>query len=72
VSRVTITNRDTSFSGFELATLGGRDLREAVCQKLTSNGWILRSLELKRSSLEERFVEAVTGNGADLARVEVS
>ncbi len=72
VSRVTITNRDTSFSGFELATLGGRDLREAVCQKLTSNGWILRSLELKRSSLEERFVEAVTGNGADPGKVEAT
>ena len=57
---MTITSRDAGISGFELDTQGGRDVREAVCQKLTSNGWTLRSLELKRSSLEERFVEAVT------------
>jgi ABC-2 type transport system ATP-binding protein len=67
---VTITSRDAGFSQFEVATLVGRDLREAVCQKLTSGGWILRNLELKRSSLEERFVEAVIGNGADLSKVE--
>jgi ABC-2 type transport system ATP-binding protein len=70
VSRVSIISRDAGFSGFELATLNDRDVREAVCQKLTSSGWILRNLELKRSSLEERFVEAVIGNGADLSKVE--
>ena len=53
VNRVTITSRDAGISGFELGTQGGRDVREAVCQKLTANGWTLRSLELKRSSLEE-------------------
>ncbi len=36
-----------------------RDLREAVCHKLTSNGWPLRQLDLRRSSLEERFIQAV-------------
>ena len=70
VNRVTITSRDAGISGFELGTQGGRDVREAVCQKLTSNGWTLRSLELKRSSLEERFVEAVTGDGADPSKVK--
>ena len=39
VNRVTITSRDAGISGFELGTQGGRDVREAVCQKLTSNGW---------------------------------
>jgi ABC-2 type transport system ATP-binding protein len=47
-------------------------VREAVCQKLTSNGWTLRSLELKRSSLEERFVEAVTSDGADPSKVKAT
>ena len=72
VNRVTITSRDAGISGFELGTQGGRDVREAVCQKLTSNGWTLRSLELKRSSLEERFVEAVTGDGADPSKVKAT
>ena len=72
VNRVTITSRDADISGFELGTQGGRDVREAVCQKLTSNGWTLRSLELKRSSLEERFVEAVTGDGADPSKVKAT
>ncbi|MGO9811899.1 MAG: ABC transporter ATP-binding protein, partial [Isosphaeraceae bacterium] len=72
VNRVTITSRDNGISGFELSTQGGRDLREAVCQKLTSNGWTLRSLEMKRSSLEERFVDAVTGGTADPPKVKAS
>jgi ABC-2 type transport system ATP-binding protein len=70
VRRVRITSRDAGISGFELQTHGGADVREAVCQKLTTNGWILRSLELRRSSLEERFVEAVTGDGAAPSEVE--
>ncbi len=52
----------TSFDGlvaFEVQTRHSADLREAICQRLTSAGWPLRSLELRRSSLEERFVEAV-------------
>ena len=48
----------------------GRDVREMVCQKLTSNGWTLRSLEQKRGSLEERFIEAVTGDGVNSSKVE--
>jgi ABC-2 type transport system ATP-binding protein len=70
VRRVRITSRDAGISGFELQTHGGADVREAVCQKLTTNGWILRSLELRRSSLEERFVEAVTGDGVAPSEVE--
>ncbi len=64
VNRVTVTARDAGVSGFELTTHGARDVREAVSQKLAAGGWSLRRLELKRSSLEERFVEAVTGEGA--------
>jgi ABC-2 type transport system ATP-binding protein len=70
VRGVRITSRDAGISGFELQTHGGDDVREAVCQKLTTNGWILRSLELRRSSLEERFVEAVTGDGVAPSEVE--
>ena len=35
-------------------------LREAISQKVVSNGWPLRRLDLRRSTLEERFAQAVT------------
>jgi len=70
VHRVSITGRDAGIAGFEIHTHAGADLREAVCQRLTANGWTLRSLELRRSSLEERFVEAVTKDKSAQAEVE--
>jgi ABC-2 type transport system ATP-binding protein len=70
VRRVSITSRDGGIAGFEVHTQGGADLREAVCQKLTSGGFALRSLELRRNSLEERFVEAVTRDSAVKSEVE--
>lgn len=60
VRRVAITGRDEGIAAFEIQTQGGADLRETLCQKLHSNGWPLRTLDLRRNSLEERFVEAVT------------
>ncbi len=35
------------------------DLREALARRVIGNGWGLRQLDLRRSSLEERFVRAV-------------
>ena len=48
----------------------GRDLREAISQKLVSNGWPLRQLDLRRSSLEERFTQAVTQDTLADAQLE--
>ncbi len=70
VRKVSITSKNAGLAGFEIHTRDGADLREAVCQRLTSNGWTLRSLELRRSSLEERFVEAVAGDTPAQAEVE--
>jgi ABC-2 type transport system ATP-binding protein len=59
VERVRLEHEDGDHAGFQVHTRGDRDLREAVCLKLTSNGWPLRQLDLRRSSLEERFIQAV-------------
>jgi len=72
VRRVNVTSRDGGLAGFEIHTRDGADLRETVCQKLTACGWPLRSLELRRSSLEERFIEAVTGDSSAPAEVEAN
>ena len=32
-----------------------------MSQKLVTNGWPLRQLDLRRSSLEERFTQVVSG-----------
>jgi ABC-2 type transport system ATP-binding protein len=60
VRTVKITSKHDGIAGFEVQTHGGADLREAVCQRLTAHGWTLRALDLRKGSLEERFVAAVT------------
>ncbi len=62
VERVRLDHESGDHVGFQVHARGDRDLREAVCLKLTSNGWPLRQLDLRRSSLEERFIQAVAQN----------
>jgi ABC-2 type transport system ATP-binding protein len=62
VEKVQTTTSADGLAGFEVRTRRCADLREAICQRLTSAGWTLRGLELRRSSLEERFVAAVAGD----------
>jgi hypothetical protein len=47
-------------------------VREAICQRLTANGWSLRSLELRKGSLEERFVAAVTKESPPTSEYEAA
>jgi len=69
VRKVTIGAADAGVASLTVETRDGLDPREAICRKLTSNGWILRGLESRRSSLEERFIEAVTaGEAAGIER----
>jgi ABC-2 type transport system ATP-binding protein len=46
-------------SGFEIRTHHNRDLREAISQRITKNGWIIRQLELRRRKLEDHFIDVV-------------
>ncbi|MGC8638333.1 MAG: ABC transporter ATP-binding protein [Isosphaeraceae bacterium] len=61
VRRVAITGRNEGIASFEIQTREDVDPRETLCQKLVSEGWPPRTIELRRNSLEERFVEAVAG-----------
>ncbi len=60
VERVTITSSAGECGSFEIQTRRAEDLRETISVKLVSNGWPVRQLDLRRSSLEERFTQAVT------------
>ena len=72
VDRVVTDHQDGSYAEFRVQTRDGRDLREAVGQKLASGGWALRRLDLWRSSLEERFIQAVNREAIADARQEAS
>ncbi|MFO0958461.1 MAG: ATP-binding cassette domain-containing protein [Isosphaeraceae bacterium] len=62
VEKVTPLHREGDWSRFDLSPRGGADPREAIAAKLAREGHGLRLLDPRRSSLEERFHEAV---GAD-------
>ncbi len=60
VTRVTATSSEGDFSSFDVQTAEGADLRVELSQRLTQNGWPLRLLDLRHSTLEDRFIQAVT------------
>jgi ABC-2 type transport system ATP-binding protein len=70
VERVIVTRRDTEHGWFVVHARDARDLREAISMKLVSNGWPIRQLDLERSSLEERFAQAVTQDTVADAQLE--
>jgi ABC-2 type transport system ATP-binding protein len=60
VEQVTPTGTEDGVAGFEVRTRDGADLREPLGQRVASNGWPLRRLDLRRVTLEDRFIQAVT------------
>ena len=60
VARVTLNGREDGCAAFEIVARNGADLREALAQRITQNGWPLRRLDRKHMTLEERFIQAVT------------
>jgi ABC-2 type transport system ATP-binding protein len=66
VARVAALPMEGDSARFEVEARDGVDLRETLAERVIKQGWGLRRLELRRSSLEERFVRAV--NEAGLAR----
>jgi ABC-2 type transport system ATP-binding protein len=44
----------------EVMTRQHKDLREAIAQRLTRNGWTIRQLEQRARSLEQHFMEIVS------------
>jgi ABC-2 type transport system ATP-binding protein len=70
VERVVLSRREGDHCWYEIHTRGSEDLREAISLKLVSNGWPLRQLDLRRSSLEERFTQAVAQDSLADAQLE--
>jgi ABC-2 type transport system ATP-binding protein len=60
IDRVVIVRRDSEYACLEIQTRDGQDLRETISHRLVTNGWPLRQLDLRRSTLEERFTQVVT------------
>jgi ABC-2 type transport system ATP-binding protein len=59
VARVILKNAEGEAALFEVYPRADADPREAIAQRVVHNGWGLRRLEWRRSTLEDRFVEAV-------------
>jgi ABC-2 type transport system ATP-binding protein len=53
-------DKDGESSTFEIQTADGGDLREALAARVVQNGWALRKLDLRRTTLEDRFIQAVS------------
>jgi ABC-2 type transport system ATP-binding protein len=70
VERVAPAGNNGEHAAFEVHTRDSEDLREAICHKLVTNGWMLRRLDLRRSSLEERFAQVVSQDTLALAQPE--
>jgi ABC-2 type transport system ATP-binding protein len=66
VARVSETGRDGEYTAFAVQTRDGADLREVLAQRVIQNGWPLRQLDLRRRTLEDRFIEAVARESVDI------
>jgi ABC-2 type transport system ATP-binding protein len=60
VARVSHPVSEGDHATFEVQFQPGADPRETVAERLILNGWSLRQLTMRRSSLEDRFVQAVS------------
>jgi ABC-2 type transport system ATP-binding protein len=60
VGRVSLAQKDGDYATFEVQAVDGADLREMIAGRIVQNGWPLRKLDQRRTTLEERFIQAVT------------
>jgi ABC-2 type transport system ATP-binding protein len=65
VASVNSHSIEDGLTACEVRTHHHRDVREQICQRLTKNGWVLRRLDLRRRSLQDRWNEI--NNWADVA-----
>jgi ABC-2 type transport system ATP-binding protein len=70
IKLVVLVHDNGELCSFEVHSHGGSDVREQICQKLVSSGWPLRQLDLRRSSLEERFAQIVSQDTLAQAHTE--
>jgi ABC-2 type transport system ATP-binding protein len=60
VARVNVARSEGEYATFEIQGTDGADLRETLAARVVQNGWSLRRLDLRRATLEDRFIQAVT------------
>jgi ABC-2 type transport system ATP-binding protein len=70
VKGVTVQGMTDEAPTFEVRTEGDADLREELAARVVRNGWPLRMIDLRRSTLEDRFVRAVSE--ADIGEFEAA
>lgn len=59
VARVQVGSQDGEFTAFQVQTRDGADLRVELARRLHQNNWPIRQLDLRRVTLEDRFIQAV-------------
>lgn len=59
VSSARLRGQAGGVATLEVRAVDGGDLREALARRVVQNGWGLRRLDWQRSTLEDRYVEAV-------------
>jgi ABC-2 type transport system ATP-binding protein len=64
VAKVGLARVDGEYAAFEVQASGDAEIREILATRLIQNGWPLRKLDLRRTSLEDRFIQAVTMQAA--------
>jgi ABC-2 type transport system ATP-binding protein len=70
VEQVRVVEDQAGVAEFEVQTRDGADPREEISRRLATNGWPLRTLDARRGSLEERFIDAVTRSSLELSTQE--
>jgi ABC-2 type transport system ATP-binding protein len=51
-----------NLASFEVRTRGQKDLREALSQRVTRNGWTIRQLDLRRRKVEDHFFDVISAD----------
>jgi ABC-2 type transport system ATP-binding protein len=51
-----------NLASFEVRTRGQQDLREALAQRISRNGWTIRQLDLRRRKVEDHFFDIISAD----------
>jgi ABC-2 type transport system ATP-binding protein len=60
VDEVVPQTLSNNLASFEVRTRGQQDLREALAQRISRNGWTLRQLDLRRKRIEDHFFDIIS------------
>jgi len=64
VEEVSALGQEGGVASFEIRTKGGKDLREAIAQRISRNGWGIRQIDARRRTVEEHFLDLVAPDEA--------